>query len=1015
MKKKEKWDRIGILSVKTNFMQKYNPQKIEKKWQKNWEKSGAVKINKNDDSKKKFYVLDMFPYPSGTGLHMGHTESYTASDVYYRFKKMQGFNVLHPQGFDSFGLPAENYAIKTGVKPAKTTKENITTYIKQMKSLGFAYDFDEKVITSDPEYYKWTQWIFGKFFENGLVYKKTTKTNWCVSCQTVIANEQVVEGKCERCGTDIELKEVPSWFFKITDFAEDLIGDLDKVDWPEHTIKNQRNWIGRSEGTIVKFSISNFQFSNNDSISNDQKINQYIEVFTTRVDTIFGCTYLVVAPEHPLLRNQELGIKNQEEVEKYIAKAKNKTELDRMEAKEKTGVEIQGIKAVNPFNNEEVPIFVADYVLGGYGTGAVMAVPAHDQRDWDFARKYNLPIKQSIAQVFFGTGENAIREDKPKTERSTVDVIIKHWEKDEYFGLNWKFNGWKTFVVGGIKEGESLEDTAIREAQEESGYKNMKVARQIGGEMHSNFFAVHKDVNRCPVRRRCVLLELTDGERDELEEEHTKNHDGVWVKKAEVVDFLTIPEMKICWDMYLNGERAFEEDGTLIDSGEFSNLGSAEAREKMTAWLEKKKLGEKKINYRLRDWSISRQRYWGCPIPIVYSPEGEAHLIPDEHLPWKLPEDVDFVPTGVAPLAKSEELKKRVEKIFGKGWTAEYDTMDTFVDSSWYFLRYPDSKNEKEFCSKERLTHWMPVDLYIGGAEHTYMHLLFARFFTKAMKKIGLLEFDEPFLKLRHQGMVLDAEGKKMSKSKGNVINPDDMVSKFGADSVRTYMLFAAPLEDEVMWNEENIVGVRRFLEKVWKMQSKIEALDAGDSSQIFNSQFSISKQFSNSNDQISKLSILLNKTIKKVTEDIENLKYNTAISAMMILANEMEKQEKLQITDYKLLITLLSPFAPHVAEELWSSFAKATADEGEDSEYGKSIFLQKWPEYDESLIVDEEIEMVIQVNGKVRDKMKVSADISEDDAKQKALDSEKVKSFVNDKDVRKVIFIKGRLVNIVV
>ncbi len=1001
LKKREKWDRIGILSVKTNFMQKYNPQEIEKKWQKNWEKTGAVKIDKDDDSKKKFYVLDMFPYPSGTGLHMGHTESYTASDVFYRFKKLQGFNVLHPQGFDAFGLPAENFAIKTGIHPTKTTKENMENYIRQMKSLGFAYDFDEQAITCSPEYYKWTQWIFGKFFENGLVYKKTTKTNWCVSCQTVIANEQVVEGKCERCGTDIELKEVPSWFFKITDFAEDLIADLDKVDWPEHTIKNQRNWIGRSSGTVVKFKIQN---SNLKITNKNPKSNDFIEVFTTRVDTIFGCTYLVVAPEHPLLKNQKSNLKNQNEVWAYVEKAKNKTELNRMEAKEKTGVEIKGIKAVNPFNNEEVPIFVADYVLGGYGTGAVMAVPAHDERDFEFAKKYNLPIKQSIAQVFIGEGENKVREDKPKTERNIVDVIIKHWEKEEYFCLDWKNNNWKTFVVGGIEEGESPEEAAVREAKEESGYRNMKVIRQIGMEDHSYFFAAHKDVNRCPVRRKCILLELADGEYEEPEEEHTKNHKGVWIKKENVDSFLTLSELKICWDNYLNGEKAFTEDGELVGSGEFTGLKSEQARERMTAWLEENNFGKKQVNYRLRDWSISRQRYWGCPIPIVYSPDGVAQYVGDENLPWTLPNDVDFVPTGTAPLAKSKELKERVEKIFGKGYVAEYDTMDTFVDSSWYFLRYPDANNEKEFCSKERMKRWLPVDLYIGGAEHTYMHLLFARFFTKAMKKIGLLDFDEPFLKLRHQGMVLDAMGKKMSKSRGNVVNPDEMISKFGADSVRTYMLFAAPLEDEVMWNEQNIVGVYRFIEKVWRMGLKIKTGEKEDSSPISNFQFPISNQFSSSNDQILKTSIILNKTIKKVTEDIESLKYNTAISALMILANEMEKQEEISAVDYSKFLILVSPFAPHICEEIWQ----------EKLGHKDSIFDQKWPEYDESLIVDEEIEMVIQVNGKVRDKMKVSADISEGDAKQKALDSEKVKAHLSG-EPKKIIFIKGRLVNIVV
>lgn len=843
-------------------MAKYDAKEIEKKWQETWEKNKVFRINKDDSSKKKFYVLDMFPYPSGTGLHMGHTESYTASDVYYRFKKMQGFDVLHPQGFDSFGLPAENYAIKTGVRPDETTSKNIVNYIRQMKSLGFDYDFDEKVITSDPSYYKWTQWIFGKFFENELVYKKTQKTNWCESCQTVIANEQVVDGKCDRCGTEIVQKEVPGWFFKITDFAEDLIEGLKTVDWPEHTKKNQTNWIGKSEGAEFNFKIKDSDLE--------------IKVFTTRLDTVFGVTYIVVAPEHEILRNLESGIKNQEEIKKYVETAKNKTELDRMEAKEKTGVELKGIKAVNPFNNEEVSIYVADYVLGGYGTGAVMAVPAHDERDWEFAERKGC-FKKRVIEF----NENLLNF------REYAKVVV-------------------SCATG---EGENYKDVDSRHI--------IDVAKSL------------REGNGC-----------------------------------------------------------FTGDGELVDSGDFTGLKSQEAREKMVEWLEKNNFGTKKINYRLRDWSISRQRYWGCPIPIVYSPEGgEAKLVPEEHLPWTLPTDVDFVPTGVAPLAKSEELKKRVEDIFGKGWTAEYDTMDTFVDSSWYFLRYPDPRNEKEFCSKKRLARWLPVDLYIGGAEHTYMHLLFARFFTKAMNKIGLIDFNEPFLKLRHQGMVLDKSGKKMSKSKGNVVNPDEMVDKFGADSVRMYMMFAAPLEDEVMWNEDNIIGVRRFLEKVFALMGKTRT----------DADYTLT-------DADKKLKALLHKTIKKVTEDVENLKCNTAISAMMILVNEMEKASELRVTDYELLVTLLSPFAPHLAEEIWEKL-------GND----KSIFEEKWPQYDEKLIRDEEIEMVIQVNGKIRDRVVVSPDLDENEAKEIALEREKVKVYTEGKEIRKIVFVPGKLINIVV
>jgi len=834
-------------------MKEYNHKKIEEKWQKKWEETKINKIDKDNDKKEKFYVLDMFPYPSGTGLHMGHTESYTASDVIYRFKKLQGFNVLHPQGFDSFGLPAENYAIKTGISPQKTTQENMQNYIRQMKSLGLAYDFDEKLVTSSPKYYKWTQWIFGEFYKNGLVYKKTSKTNWCPSCQTVIANEQVVDGKCERCGAEIEQREVPGWFFKITDFAQELIDDLDNVDWPEYTKKNQRNWIGRSEGAIVKFQISNSkdQINSKSQNSNDKK---FIEVFTTRVDTIFGCTYVVVAPEHEILNGIE-----DEKVKDYLEKAKNKTEMERMEAKKKTGVKIEGLKAINPFNNEEVPVFVADYVIGSYGTGAVMAVPAHDERDWEFAKKYNLDIKISVLSYGGSTG----------VENNNV-----------------------------------------------------------------------KEINK-----------------EEIEK--------------------------------IIGDGAFINYGYLVNSGDFTGMKSERAKNEMTVWLEENNLGRKQINYRLRDWSISRQRYWGCPIPIVYSPDGEPHLIPEEHLPWKLPEDVDFVPTGVSPLAKSDELKKRTEEIFGEGWTPEYDTMDTFVDSSWYFLRYPDVHNEKEFCSKSRLKNWLPVDVYIGGAEHTYMHLLFARFFTKALKKLGYLEFDEPFMKLRHQGMVLDKDGNKMSKSKGNVINPDDMVERFGADAVRTYMLFVAPLEDAVMWNENNIVGIVRFLEKVWKISQDKKIIK--DKKEI-------------TEEELKALNNLLHKTIKKVTQDVEEFSFNTAISQMMIFVNECSRYDKLPKDAIEKFLILLAPFAPHITEEIWQSLGNE-----------KSIFEAEWSGYDEELTKDDEIELVVQVNGKVRDKIKVSAEISEDEAREEALKSEKVQKYIEGKEIKKAIYVKGKLLSIVV
>ncbi len=986
-------------------MNKYNPQKIESKWQKKWQED-RLYVAEADKNKEKYYILDMFPYPSGDGLHMGHTESYTASDIIYRYKKLQGYDVLHPQGFDSFGLPAENYAIKTGTHPRETTKVNSDNYLKQMKMLGLGHDLEHLVYTSSPSYYKWTQFLFGKFFENGLVEQKTDTINWCSSCNTGIANEQVENGKCERCKTEIEQREIPGWFFKITDFADSLIDDLDKVDWPRATKKNQRAWIGKSEGARIKFSIFNFQFSNNDQVFNDKnsKIDE-LEVFTTRPDTLFGTTYMVIAPEHELIRKisfchsreggnpdqnskhkDYLCVENFDEINSYVKKAKNKTELERMENKEKTGVELKGIKAINPANGEAIPIFVADYVLSGYGTGAIMAVPAHDERDFEFAKKFNIEIKQVVAPLFVGEGENAVRKDKENTERNIIDVIIKHWKDDKYYCLDWSKskNNWKSFIVGGIEKGETIEEAGLREAKEESGYKNMKVVRRIGGEVHSHFFAAHKNVNRYPVRRNCVYIELLDGECEKPDEEHVKNHNGMWVEKNKVMEFANLPEMKMYWNIFLNGEKVFTDKGVLVNSGKFNDLSSDEAKKKITEFVG----GEMTSNYRLRDWSISRQRYWGCPIPIVYSPEGEAKFVGEENLPWNLPEDVDFVPTGIAPLAKSKELKERTEKIFGKGWTPEVDTMDTFVDSSWYFLRYPDTENEQEFCSKEKLKRWLPVDLYIGGAEHTYMHLLYARFFVKAMKKIGLIDFDEPFAKLRHQGMVLDKDGVKMSKSKGNVINPNDMIEKFGADATRMYMMFAGPLEDDVMFKEDGVKGVYRFLEKVWRVFNEKDLIDCGGGCE------SIDKA----------IPPLFHKTIKKVTEDIENLNFNTAISQMMIFVNECLRHSVLPKSAMANFLVLLSPFAPHIAEEIWEQLGNK-----------KSIFLETWPKYKTEMIVEEVIKIVVQVNGKVRDTLAVSADISENDVKELALGSEKIKKWTDSRKIKKVIYVKGKLISVVV
>ena len=957
-------------------MKQYNHKKVEKKWQKYWEEN---KTYKDYSREKKFYVLDMFPYPSGVGLHVGHPKGYIATDTFSRYKLLQGYSVLHPMGWDAFGLPAENYAIKNKSNPNVFTAKSVANYKKQLEMFGFTYDWDREVNTTDPEFYKWTQWIFLKLFEKGLAYESNEPINWCPSCKTGLSNEDLEDGKCERCGSEVEQKPMRQWVLKMTAYADRLLYDLDseELDWEEMIVQQQRNWIGRSEGVQFEMKISGTE--------------EKIEVYTTRVDTVFGMTYAVVAPEHKIIEKIKDKINNYSEIKDYVTKANKKTSLERTELqKDKTGVEIKGVKVINPFNREELPLFVADYVIGGYGTGAVMAVPAHDERDFEFAKKYDLPIKQSIAPLLIGEGKNKIVEGKEVLKRQSVDAIIKHWEKDEYYCLDWKFNGWKSFVIGGVEDGEGLEEAVLREAREETGYKNIKIVSKIGGEMHSEFFAVHKDINRYSMRN-CFYLELVDGEYEEPSMEHTKNHIGSWVPRDKIGDFLTISESKIYWDILLNGDRATTEDGVVIESGEFTGLSSEEAREKMTKWLEKNKVGQRKVNYKMRDWVFSRQRYWGEPIPVVHCEKCGTVGIPEEQLPLELPNVENYEPTGTGegPLAAITDWVNTICPKCGGSAKRETNTMPQWAGSSWYYLRYIDPKNNEVLIDKELEKEWLPVDLYVGGAEHATRHLLYARFWHKFLYDIGVVSSKEPFKKLIHVGLILAEDGRKMSKRWGNVVNPDDIISEFGADAIRLYEMFMGPFSQEVSWSTAGVSGVKRFMEKIWRIFGEKELIDCGNGCE------GIPKE----------LPIMLHKTIKKVTIDIESFNFNTAVSQMMIFINEFSKHDKLPKAAMEKFLILLSPFAPHMAEEIWQNVL----------EHKNSIFLEKWPEFDEAMTKDEEVEMVVQVNGKIRDRITISADISEEEAKKIALESEKVKLYTEGKEIRKVIFVKGKLVSIVI
>ncbi|MCX6779009.1 MAG: leucine--tRNA ligase, partial [Candidatus Magasanikbacteria bacterium] len=750
-------------------MRQYDPKKVEKKWQKEWVKNGIYKTGE-DQSRPKYYVLDMFPYPSGVGLHVGHPKGYIATDVIARMKMMQGFNVLHPMGWDAFGLPAENYAIKNKVHPKDAVVKNIKNFKKQLELLGFTYDWDREVDTTDPTYYKWTQWAFLEMFKKGLVHESYEPINWCPECKTGLANEDLEGGLCERCGSQVERKPIRQWVIEITKYAERLLKDLDKLpEWEDSIKEMQKNWIGKSEGALVKFKLKG------------EGVTENLEVFTTRPDTLFGATYVVVAPEHPLLHSLEGVIKNLVEVKEYVLLSKNKSDLERTDlAKDKTGIKLEGVMAINPVNNEELPVYVADYVLMGYGTGAIMAVPGHDDRDNEFARKFGLPIKQVVAPVFKTMiGPDALQPDKPTVDRKTITVFVKHHKEDKYLCLDWVPYGWKSGIIGGVEDGEDVIEAAKREIQEETGYKNLKFIKYIGGEMHNNFFARHKDINRY-ARATGLLMELIDEEKEEVDPKELVNHHPVWIAGKEMKNFLNLPNFIYMWEKVEGKSECFVGEGVAINSEFLNDFSTAEAKEKIISWLENKGLGEKKVQYKIRDWVFSRQRYWGEPIPLVKCAKDGWVPVLEKDLPLELPNVKQYEPTGTgeSPLANIEKWVNTICPQCGGPGKRETNTMPQWAGSCWYYLRFEDPHNNKDLVDKTKEKYWSPIDLYVGGAEHATRHLIYARFWHKFLFDIGVVNYDEPFTKLQHVGLILAEDGRKMSKRWNNVINPDDIVKE---------------------------------------------------------------------------------------------------------------------------------------------------------------------------------------------------------------------------------------------
>lgn len=946
------------------IMKDYNHKDIEKKWQKKWEDAQLFKTASNP--KNPYYTLVEFPYPSGN-LHVGHWYAFAVTDIFARYMHHVGKDVLFPFGFDSFGLPAENAAIKRGLNPKTWTYSNIEHMIVQTKNMGTMIDWDTKLITSDPEYYKWTQWLFLQFYKNGLVNHQESHVNWCPSCKTILANEQLEGGVCERCSSIVEQKEMKQWNIEITKYADRLIDDLEPLDWPHHIKEAQKNWIGRSHGTFFTFDIE----TPNGVIPAEAGIQSSVKVFTTRPDTFMGVTYVVVAPEHQLIQDLKSQITNWSEVETYIQQTNKKTDLDRQTTKEKTGVRLEGITATHPATGASIPVFISDYVIASYGTGCVMAVPAHDDRDFEFATKYNLPITTVIEPI---TGTPLENEEK----RKSIVAFVENKKTGEVLSINWGENfGGNLLIGGGIEGSEDIIECAKREILEETGYKNVQFIAQ-SELIHHHYRAHSKNVNR-NIEAIGLHFELINEEKQEqiLEESEKNKFTVEWVSKEKLNTLIKDPLHHYLFSKFAFN-KIFTEDGILTNSGEFDGLTSSEAKSAITL-----KYGEKTTTYKLQDWSVSRQRYWGCPIPMIHCASCGTIPVPEEQLPVTLPdmEKIEMRDDGKSPLAHNAEWVNIACPKCGDKAERETDTLDTFVDSSWYYTRYLDPNNSQEIASKDAMNTWLPIDFYSGGSEHTTRHLLYARFVYKAMHDFGIVPNAEPFIKRNNRGLILGPDGQKMSKSKGNVVDPDILVEQVGADVVRSYLAFMGPYGEagSYPWDPNGVVGIRRFFERVVELAEKAGDTDSDESL------------------------IAINTLLSTITIDLSQFKFNTALSKLMICVNVLEKTSFSKDTFKKFLI-ICNLYAPHLAQELWEQV-------GEDD----FIYNHPFPQADMGILASQKIKIAVQINGKTRAVIECAPQLSKEEIIETVKSHPEVIRWIQGKTINKEIYIPAKMVSLVI